>query len=79
MEMSNFMSWEEFEEKKYFVFPVAEDWESDPPGFRLFYEDPDANPLPTPTGKLEFYSEQTGQALPRRRGAAALPQVDREG
>lgn len=64
MEMTNFLTWEEFEEKKYFVFPVAQDWESDPPGFRLFYEDPEANPLKTPTGKLEFYSERLAQHFP---------------
>jgi molybdopterin guanine dinucleotide-containing S/N-oxide reductase-like protein len=64
MELQNFITWEDFEDKKYFVFPVAKDWESDPPGFRLFYEDPEKNPLPTPTGKLEFYSERLAQHFP---------------
>ncbi|HEY5529564.1 MAG TPA: molybdopterin-dependent oxidoreductase [Thermoleophilia bacterium] len=64
MEMPKFLSWEEFEDKKYFVFPVAKDWESDPPGFRKFHDDPVANPLPTPTGKLEFYSEALAKHFP---------------
>ena len=38
--MEQFISWEEFKEKSYFVVPVAEDWEKDPPGLRKFYEDP---------------------------------------
>ncbi|HJW76190.1 MAG TPA: molybdopterin-dependent oxidoreductase, partial [Thermoleophilia bacterium] len=64
MRMHELTTWEEFEEKKYYVYSVAEDWESDPPGFRLFYEDPRANPLPTPSGMLEFYSERLAQHFP---------------
>ena len=40
---------------------------------------PRPTPLPTPIGMLEFYSERLANALPRRRGAAADPEVDREG
>jgi len=65
MEFNRFVSWEEFEEKGYFVIPVAPDWEQDPAGLYLFYKDPVANPLPTPTGKLEFYSESLARHFPR--------------
>ena len=58
------ISWEDFLEKEYFVFPTAKDWEKDSPGHRLFYEEPEKNPLPTPTGKLEFYSERLAQNFP---------------
>jgi molybdopterin guanine dinucleotide-containing S/N-oxide reductase-like protein len=64
MEMQDLISWEEFLEKKYYVYPVAKDWENDPPGFRKFYEDPENNPLPTPTGKLEFYSARLAEHFP---------------
>jgi trimethylamine-N-oxide reductase (cytochrome c) len=64
MSMPDFLTWEEFEDKKYFVFPVAKDWESDSPGFRKFHDDPVANPLPTPTGKLEFHSETLAKHFP---------------
>ena len=57
-------SFEELKEKKYLLYNVAKDWEKDPPGFRLFYDDPENNPLPTPTGKLEFYSERLAQNFP---------------
>jgi trimethylamine-N-oxide reductase (cytochrome c) len=64
MEMDKMISWEELLEKKYYVYPVAKDWENDSPGFRKFYEDPVKNPLPTPTGKLEFYSERLAKHFP---------------
>ena len=58
------ISWEELEEKKYWLYNTAADWEDDPPGFRNFYEDPEKFPLPTPSGKLEFYSERLAKAFP---------------
>ena len=58
------VSWEEFEEKGYWVIPVDPDWENRPAGLFDFYADPVANPLPTPTGKLEFYSESLARAFP---------------
>lgn len=58
------VSWEELSEKRYWVYSTAEDWEEDPPGFRKFYEDPEKNPLGTPTGKLEFYSESLAKRFP---------------
>jgi len=58
------ISWEDFKEKEYYVFPTAKDWEKDPPGLRLFHDDPEKNPLPTPSGKLEFYSERLARHFP---------------
>ena len=57
-------TFEELKEKKYMLYNYAEDWEQDPPAFRLFYDDPEKNPLPTPTGKLEYYSERLAQNFP---------------
>jgi anaerobic selenocysteine-containing dehydrogenase len=50
------VSWNELKEKKYFVVPTSPDWKQDPPGMRRFYDNPEANPLRTPTGKIEFES-----------------------
>ena len=41
MGLEKYMTWEEFEEKKYYLYQVAEDWENDPPGMRKFYDDPE--------------------------------------
>ena len=62
--LPDIISWEDFKERGYYVFPTAKDWEKDPPGFRLFYNDPEKNPLPTPSGKLEFYSQRLAQHFP---------------
>ncbi len=64
MGFDQLVSWEEFRNKQYFIIPVAEDWEKDPPGLYNFYKDPEKNPLPTPTGKLEFYSESLARNFP---------------
>ncbi len=74
MELGEMTTWEELLEKKYFVYPVAKDWESDPPGFRKFYEDPDNNPLKTPSGKLEFYSERLAKNFPNDKERPPYPQ-----
>jgi len=71
--LSNFTSWEEFKEKEYFVFPLAKDWGDDPSGLIKFYEDPEANPLPTPSGKLEFYSERLAKYFPDDKERGPIP------
>lgn len=53
------MTFEEFKEKEFWAAPFDPNWEErleDRPGARGFYEDPEANPLKTPTGKLEYES-----------------------
>lgn len=62
--ISDMCTYEKFREKEYVVIPVAEDWEDDPAGFRPFYENPEAFPLTTPTGKLEFFSTALAEQLP---------------
>ena len=57
MKFDSVIPWEEFKDKQYCVLPVAPDWEKHPAGLYEFYKDPQKNPLPTPTGKLEFWSE----------------------
>ncbi|MBA7612951.1 Pyrogallol hydroxytransferase large subunit [subsurface metagenome] len=71
--IQDFISWEKFKENGYFVFPTAEDWEQDTPGLRKFYEDPETNPLPTPSGKLEFYSERLARHFPDDKERPPLP------
>ena len=73
MSFDKIVSWEEFQEKDYFVVPYESDWQKHTAGWYEFYKDPEKNPLPTPTGKLEFYSREPGQRLPQRRGASPIP------
>jgi trimethylamine-N-oxide reductase (cytochrome c) len=74
MHLDEFTTWEEFKDKKYFVYPVAEDWEDDPPGFREFYNDPKGHPLLTPSGLLEFYSERLAAHFPDDKERPPYPQ-----
>ena len=68
------VSWEEFKEKEYYVFrPVPEIGRKMPPGFRKFYEDPEKNPLTTPSGKLEFYSERLAKYFPDDKERPPVP------
>jgi trimethylamine-N-oxide reductase (cytochrome c) len=67
------ISWEDFSEKGYYVYPTASGWEKDPAGLIKFYEDPENNPLPTPSGKLEFYSERLAIYFPDDKERTPLP------
>lgn len=61
---ADFTTWEEFKEKGYYVIPTDPDWKKYKVGMRDFYEDPEKNPLTTPTGKLEIYSEKLAKFFP---------------
>ena len=73
MELEPLISWDEFYDKKCYVFSTAKDWESDVPGFRKFYEDPENNTLATPSGKLEFYSERLAKHFPDDKERPPIP------
>ncbi len=73
MGAQKFINWEEFKEKGYLPFPIAEDWEKDPAGLIKFYEDPVMNPLTTPSGKLEFYSERLAKYFPHDQERPPIP------
>ena len=47
---------EAFKKRGYQLIPTAEGWQDEPVGLGNFAEDPEAFPLETPTGKIEFYS-----------------------
>ncbi|WP_139653289.1 molybdopterin-dependent oxidoreductase [Raoultibacter phocaeensis] len=59
-----YLTYEEWMEKGYFVVPTAENWENDRLHMRPWYEDPDSEPLSTPTGKVEFYSTALAEHYP---------------
>ena len=71
--VQDMVDWNELKEKGYYVVPTAPDWEKDPPGLEKFYEDPVANPLETPSGKLEFYSERLAKYFPDDKERPPVP------
>lgn len=56
--------WEAFKERGYQLIPTHEGWEDDVVGLTPFADDPDHNPLETPTGKIEFYSVPLASNFP---------------
>ena len=54
----------EFEEKGYYVVSTDTKWEEQPTGLIGFYTDPEKHPLKTPSGKIEFYSQNLAQHFP---------------
>ncbi len=70
---ASIIGWEEFKDKGYYVFPTAPDWEDDPAGMIEFYQDPEKYPLPTPSGKLELYSENIARAFPGDMERSPIP------
>ncbi len=67
------ISYEEFDEKEYFVIPTDADWKKYPAGLSKFYEDPENNPLTTPSGKIEFYSERLASHFPGDKERPPVP------
>jgi len=74
MRFNKIVPWEDFDENDYMVIPVAEEWRDYPAGLYQFYSDPVKYPLPTPTGKLEFYSESLEKAFPDDKERPPYPQ-----
>jgi trimethylamine-N-oxide reductase (cytochrome c) len=67
------ISYEELKEKGYFVVPTDPEWEKKPAGLKEFYDDPDNNPLKTPSGKIEFYSQNLAKYFPDDRERPPVP------
>ncbi len=71
--LTKMISWEEFKEKEHFVIPNDPNWEKAEIGMRKFYEDPEHNPLTTPSGKLEFYSQRLAEHFPDDKERPPVP------
>ncbi len=74
MNFDKITPWEEFQEKDYMVIPVSDNWKKLPAGLYEFYMDPVNNPLPTPTGKLEFCSTNLEKYFPNDEERPPFPQ-----
>ncbi len=71
--IQDMITYEEFEEKGYFAVPTDPEWKKYPPGLREFYEDPENNPLKTPSGKIEFYAQTLAEHFPYDKERPPVP------
>ena len=67
------VTYEELEEKGYVVIPTKPDWNKGPVGMEAFCKNPQSNPLETPSGKLEFYSQNLAKHFPDDRERPPVP------
>jgi molybdopterin guanine dinucleotide-containing S/N-oxide reductase-like protein len=67
------IGYEEFKKKGYFVIPTKPDWKKQPAGLKNFSDNPDANPLTTPSGKIEFYSQNLAKYFPDDKERPPVP------
>ncbi len=77
--VAHLISWDDLREKGYYVVPTDPDWEKIPAGLIEFYEDPEAHPLSTPTGKLEFYATGLAEHFPDDEERPPVPKWIAEG
>jgi molybdopterin guanine dinucleotide-containing S/N-oxide reductase-like protein len=73
------ITYEELKEKGYYVVPPEVDWEKNKAGLIDFYEDPEGNPLTTPSGKIEFYSARLAEHFPEDNERPPVPHWIAEG
>jgi trimethylamine-N-oxide reductase (cytochrome c) len=71
--VQNFIKYDEFKKKGYFVVPTDPNWDKYPPGLSKFHDDPENNKLSTPTGKVEFYSERLANHFPDDKERPPVP------
>jgi trimethylamine-N-oxide reductase (cytochrome c) len=55
--VADLISWESLTQKSYFPQTPDPKWYDREPSYKAFYDDPENNPLKTPSGKLEFESQ----------------------
>jgi len=62
--VQDMITFDELKEKGYFVIPTDPEWKKYHPGLLDFYKEPEKNPLKTPSGKIEFYSQNLARYFP---------------
>jgi anaerobic selenocysteine-containing dehydrogenase len=62
--VKDMVSYEEFKEKGYYVVPTDPDWDKRPAGLKDFHDYPESHPLKTPSGKVEFFSQNLAKHFP---------------
>ena len=67
------ITWEELNEKGYYVAKGVPKWWENKDGIENFADDPVKNPLLTPSGLLEFYSQRLAENFPDDKERGPIP------
>ncbi len=62
--IKDWITYKDFKKKGYYAVPVDPKWKETPPGMQGFYLDPQNNPVKTPSGKIEFASQNLTKHFP---------------
>ncbi len=74
MDLDDLISWEDFQDKQYYIVPTDPEWEKVPAGLREFYEDPEAS-APDSQRQAGVLLPAPGRSLPGRYRAGTATQV----
>jgi trimethylamine-N-oxide reductase (cytochrome c) len=72
--VADLVSWEDLNEKQFYAPPVADGWQDAPAGLINFYQNPEDNPLATPTGFIEIESTALLEHFPDDNERPPYPQ-----
>jgi len=67
------VSYDEFKDKGYYVIPTDPGWKKIPVGLSEFVENPAKHPLKTPSGKIEFCSQNLTKYFPDDKERPPVP------
>jgi len=73
---ADYLSWEEFQENQYWMVPLDPNWKDDwdaNRGWKAWYEDPENNPLDTPSGLIEFECQALIEHFPDDKERPPVP------
>jgi len=79
--LPKYITYESFKQKGYYVFKFPDDWPRNP-GLRWFHDKTDITPtsgLITPSGKIEFYSQNLAKYFPDDKERPPVPHYIAEG
>jgi trimethylamine-N-oxide reductase (cytochrome c) len=71
--IGDLVTYQEFKKKGYYVVPTDPNWKKYPAGLKKFHEDPEKNPLKTPSGKIEYYSQNLAKYFPDDKERPPVP------
>jgi len=71
--VQDMITYEELEKNGYWIMPTDPEWKKHRSRLTDFYEEPENNPLKTPSGKIEFYAQNLAKHFPDDKERPPVP------